>query len=79
MARREISAPYLLFENFLESHVFKRGDLFIYKNKIKWEAINDWEGSTAKSHMAIAIDFTVAVKEDAAPRFKCDKPYPFGY
>jgi len=59
-------------------------DWFIYKRNKDWQFFdqpNSFAKQTPRYLMKLHgfTDFAVAVRETPKPRFKCDKPYPFGY
>ncbi len=69
------------------NYVFQYGDKFISdKNSLKygtWDTINSFRGNSVKSlkkkYFYDVLAVAIKGEKPVAPRFKTDKPYPFGY
>ncbi len=72
-----------------ENYTIKAGDYHFYKSWMgiipSYRITLQYSGLVGKTikHLRIMLlnnnDIFIAVKKDAKPRFKCDKPYPYGY
>ncbi len=72
---------FIELENF-QDYILQTGDRFaIYEDQKWWDTVSAYAGYSPKTIRKKWGDniLRVAVKSIEKPRFKCDKPYPYGY
>lgn len=77
-----LPAGYILLDNkLLKKYTLKYGDKIYYLHSNGWVIIVGWAGyNYAKIlKMDMIKILYIAIKGEGKPRFKTDKPYPFGY